>query len=78
MSEYDSPNYARFNYERKNEGSILWQRILMILGYVVFGVAFVVVCATTGIIPLMCLTPFLIWILSLLMLLGGCSFVPLL
>lgn len=62
MSEYDSPNYSRFNYERKNEGSILWQRILMILGYVAFAIGFIVACVAIPILPLMCLTPFLVWI----------------
>ena len=33
MNEYDSPNYASFSYQKKNEGTVKLKRSLMVLGY---------------------------------------------
>lgn len=63
MSEFDSPNYAEYAYERKNEGKYLRNKILMIIGYALFVVGFFLVCYLTRIIPMFALAPFLLWIL---------------
>ena len=63
MNEYDSPNYAAFTYEKKNEGSVRLGRILMISAYVLYLVAFFLVCYLTRIIPVFALAPLTLWII---------------
>ncbi len=65
MSEFDSPNYAEYVYERKAEGTLLLARILMITAYVLFAGAFFVVCYTVGIIPVFAICPLLLFIIWL-------------
>ena len=52
MSEFDSPNYAEFTYDKKNEGKIKKQRRLMMALYVAFAIAFATVCFVTKLVPL--------------------------
>ena len=63
MSEFDSPNYAEFTYDKKNEGKIKKQRRLMLALYVVFAIAFATVCFVTKLVPLVAVEPILIWML---------------
>ena len=63
MNEYDSPNYASFTYEKKNEGSVRLGRTLMICAYVLYLVAFFLVCYLTRIIPVFALAPLTLWII---------------
>ena len=37
MSEFDSPNYVEYSYEKKSEGKVKLERRLMIALYIVFG-----------------------------------------
>ena len=63
MNEYDSPNYAAFTYEMKNEGKIRLGRTLMICAYVLYLVAFFLVCYLTRVIPVFALAPLTLWII---------------
>ena len=63
MSEFDTPNYAEYVYERKNEGSVLLSKILMISVYVVFAVGFFLVCFLTRLIPVFAICPLLLLVL---------------
>jgi hypothetical protein len=63
MNEYDSPNYAEFTYEKKNEGKVRLARTLMICGYVLYLVAFFLVCYLTRVIPVFAIAPLTLWII---------------
>ena len=64
MNEYDSPNYASFTYEKKNEGKVRVGRTLMIFAYVMYLVAFFLVCYLTKLIPVFALAPLSLWIIT--------------
>ena len=63
MNEYDSPNYAQFTYEKKNEGKVRLCRTLMVFAYVLYLVAFFLVCYLTRVIPVFALAPLTLWII---------------
>ena len=63
MNEYDSPNYAEFTYEKKSEGKVRLARTLMICGYVLYLVAFFLVCYLTRVIPVFAIAPLTLWII---------------
>ena len=63
MNEYDSPNYASFTYEKKSEGKVRLGRTLMICAYILYVVAFFLVCYLTKIIPVFALCPLTLWII---------------
>lgn len=63
MNEYDSPNYASFTYEIKNEGRVRLFRTLAVLGYILFLVAFFLVCYLTKLIPVFAIAPILLWMI---------------
>jgi hypothetical protein len=63
MNEYDSPNYAEFTYEKKNEGKVRLARTLMICGYALYLVAFFLVCYLTRVIPVFAIAPLTLWII---------------
>ena len=65
MSEYDSPNYAEYVYERKSEGKVKAQRLGMIAAYVLFFVGGFILCALTKMIPVFAAWPVLTLILVL-------------
>ena len=63
MNEYDSPNYASFTYEKKNEGKVRLGKTLMICAYVLYLAAFFLVCYITRVIPVFALAPLTLWII---------------
>ena len=63
MNEYDSPNYATFTYEKKNEGKVRLYRTLMIFSYVLYLAAFFTVCYLTKLIPVFAIAPLTLWII---------------
>ena len=63
MNEYDSPNYAEFTYEKKNEGKVRLARNLMICGYVLYLVVFFLACYLSRVIPVFALAPLTLWII---------------
>lgn len=62
MSDFESLNSAEFSYEKKGEGRVLLFRILLIVGYVLFLVAFFLFCYLTKLIPLFAVAPVFLWI----------------
>lgn len=63
MNEYDSPNYASFTYEKKNEGKVRLGRTLMMCAYVLYIVVFFLVCYLSRVIPAFALAPLTLWII---------------
>lgn len=63
MNEYDSPNYASFTYEKKNEGKVRLGRTLMICAYVLYVVVFFLICYLSRVIPVFALCPLTLWII---------------
>ncbi|MBO5101487.1 MAG: hypothetical protein J6C39_03060, partial [Clostridia bacterium] len=63
MSEFDSPNYAEYTYDKKNEGRIKKQRGLMLILYIAVAIIYFAVCCITKLLPLIAIEPILIWIL---------------
>ena len=63
MNEYDSPNYAEFTYEKKNEGKVRLARTLMVCGYILYIAAFFLVCYLTRVIPVFAIAPLTLWII---------------
>ena len=63
MNEYDSPNYAEFTYEKKNEGKVRLGRTLMICAYILYLGAFFLVCYITKVIPVFAIAPLTLWII---------------
>jgi len=63
MNEYDSPNYASFTYEKKNEGKVLLAKALMVCAYIAYLVVFFLVCYLTKLIPVFALAPLSLWII---------------
>ncbi len=63
MSEFDSPNYAEYTYDKKNEGKIKKQRTLMLILYIAVGIIYFAVCCITKLLPLIAIEPILIWML---------------
>ena len=63
MNEYDSPNYATFTYEKKNEGKVRLARTLMICAYAAYLIVFFLVCYLTKFIPVFALAPLSLWII---------------
>ena len=63
MNEFDSPNYAEFSYEVKNEGKVKAMRMLAIAGYILFVAAYFLICYITRVIPAFAIAPIFTWIL---------------
>ena len=63
MNEYDSPNYASFTYEKRNEGKVRLGKTLMVCAYVLYLVTFFLVCYLTRVIPVFALAPLTLWII---------------
>ena len=63
MSEFDSPNYAEYSYDVKNEGKIKLGRRLLIVAYILFIGGFFTVCLLTKLIQLFATAPIFLWIL---------------
>lgn len=63
MSEFDSPNYAEYTYEKKSEGKTKTGRRLMLLLYILFAVAYFTVCCVTKLFVLIAIEPILVWML---------------
>ena len=63
MNEYDSPNFASFSYQPKNEGKVKLKRSLMVLAYVLYLVAFFLACYLTKLIPVFAIAPLSLWII---------------
>lgn len=61
---FGSKNYAEFVTSKTKEGSYKTQRMLMIVGYVLFVVLYVILCATVKmLLPFIALTPLFLWML---------------
>ena len=65
MTEFDSPNYVEYVYDRKNEGKVLLYKVLMICAYLAFVGGFAVFCAVTRIWPIFAICPLLLYVLYL-------------
>lgn len=65
MSEFDSPNYVEYVYDKKNEGKVKLQRRAMIALYVVFAVALVGALVAIPLYPVIAVVPVLVYILVL-------------
>ena len=63
MSEFDSPSYAEYVYDKKAEGKCKFFKYLFILGYLFFVLIFFSVCYVTRLIPLFAVCPIVTWIL---------------
>jgi hypothetical protein len=57
MSDYDSPSCTEYVYDKKAEGRAKALKVLLICGYVVFVLAFFLVCYVTRVIPVFALCP---------------------
>lgn len=63
MNEYDSPNYAEYVYDRKNEGKVKMMKVVAICCYVLFfAVVFAVLCAIP-LYPVIAILPIFTWML---------------
>ena len=63
MNEYDSPNFAEYVYDRKNEGKLKLKKTLAILFYILFaGGVFAVLCAIQ-LFWLIAILPIFTWML---------------
>lgn len=63
MDEQYSPNYTEFVYEKKAEGTLRAAKVLLIFAYLVFVIAYFLVCYITRFIPVFALCPVFTWIL---------------
>lgn len=63
MSEFDSPSYAEYVYDKKAEGKSKLLKYLLALCYLIFVLAFFCVCYVTRLIPLFAVCPIVTWIL---------------
>lgn len=63
MNEYDSPNYASFSYQKKNEGKVKLKRTLMVLAYILYLAVFFLACYVSKLIPVFALAPLTLWII---------------
>ena len=63
MADFDSLNSAEFSYEKKGEGKNKLYRILLIVGYVLFVIAFFLACYVSKLIPAFAVAPVFLWIL---------------
>lgn len=63
MNEYDSPNFAEYVYDVKNEGKTKLWRTLAIIGYIAFGVAYFVIACSIPLYPIIAILPLLVWML---------------
>ena len=62
MSDFDSINYHEYSYGRKNEGKVLFFKILIIIGYFLFAFAYFAFSFATA-IQLFAVCPIFLWIL---------------
>ena len=65
MSEFDSPNYVEYSYEKKSEGKVKLGRRLMIALYIVFGVGAAAAFIGFQLYPVVAVVPVLVYILFL-------------
>lgn len=63
MSEFDSPSYVEYEYDKKAEGKTRLFKYLLIIGYVAFVVLFFCICYITRLVPLFAVCPIVTWIL---------------
>ncbi|MCI8386858.1 MAG: hypothetical protein HFE63_00125 [Clostridiales bacterium] len=61
--ENEFSNFVNYGVKKKPEGDYKRKRILVMLGYAVFAIAFAAVCISTKIVMLIALLPVLTWIL---------------
>jgi hypothetical protein len=57
MSDYDSPSYTEYVYDKKAEGRAKVLKALLICGYVAFVLVFFLVCYVTRVIPVFAVCP---------------------
>ena len=65
MSEFDSPNYVEYSYEKKSEGKVKLERRLMIALYIVFGLGATGALIGFQLYPVVAVVPVLVYILFL-------------
>lgn len=65
MSEFDSPNYVEYCYEKKSEGKTKLYRRLMVALYIVFGVGLAGALVGLQLYPVIAVVPVLVYILFL-------------
>ena len=63
MSEFDSPSYVEYEYDKKAEGKTRLFKYLLVIGYVAFVVLFFCICYITRLVPLFAVCPIVTWIL---------------
>ena len=63
MDDFDSPGYTEFFYEKRAEGKLRVMKSLLVFGYILFVLAFFLVCYATRFIPIFAICPLLTWIL---------------
>lgn len=57
MSDYDSPSYTEYVYDKRAEGKAKTLKVLLICGYVLFVLVFFLVCYITRVIPVFAVCP---------------------
>ncbi|MBR2929643.1 MAG: hypothetical protein IKC32_00285 [Clostridia bacterium] len=65
MSDYGSLTNTEYAYEQKNEGKVKLKRTLMIVGYVVYLLAFFIFCMATKLLMLFAIGPLTLYIIFL-------------
>ncbi len=67
FADYDSdlPNHAEYTVERRAEGKNLLARLLLVGGYVLFGLAYFAVAVVTRVVPVVAILPMFIYIFVL-------------
>ncbi len=65
MSDSNSPNYAEYIFEKKNEGKTRLLRTTAVLLYIAFILGFFAFCMATKILPLFAIGPFLLYVIIL-------------
>lgn len=63
MFDSDAINHAEYAYTKKKEGRLLLGAVLLVLLYILFVIAFFLLCYISGLIPLYAMTPAFLWIL---------------
>jgi hypothetical protein len=63
MSEFDSPSYVEYVYEKRAEGKALLLKYSLLLGYAVFVASFFGICYVTRLVPVFAVCPLVTWIL---------------
>ena len=63
MNDYDSPNYAEYVYDRKNEGKVKTMKMVAISGYVLFFAAVFAVLCAIPLYPVIAVLPIFTWML---------------